>query len=663
MDVNKENFEKNCCWHFARQLGGSDSGPNEAMGENFKKTPYASLVREAIQNSLDAVDDESIPVTVCFQFKEISSAKFPRFFELKENVDGCLRYYKDNQNAKDKYGPMADYLQYFISHDAAMPYLTVSDSNTKGMDYIEGDTNCPFYAFVQSVGVTSKGGTSAGGSFGFGKAAYFGVSKISTILVSTKTKQEKYFFEGISSLCTHEKDGVKRMAVGYYDNNNGRPIVSEKNIPNRFLRKGGAGTDIYIMGIDTAFKEDIMTEMLYAVLRNFWLSIYKNKLIVRIEEVTKEKSIRNEITRDNLADWIERKFMDLVDTNNRSTYNPRPYFDAVRFANTRNEYRLFEKCLPVLGQVHFYTFRNKDANDRISYMRAPLMLIYAKKYQMNYGSYGVFVCDDSRGNEILRKLENPAHNEWNENNWQLNGKTVPTAKEAIKERDVFIKECVSELFKTEGNAILKIAGLENYLYIPTAMEEDDEENMLDETESQEDENNSFLSVQSELSSSRMKQPQQSPSMGKVLMERKVKARVSSDGNLYSGHSGKASLIKGGGAGSRKLDMRNVLDEKGKPGSYAEPIFVKYRTFAQRRNEFVQHHIIVYSDVEVENGKISLVIAGEQEDDKINIIYTNKGKAYQNVISHLHFITGRNEIIVRLSDNMKHAIKLEVYESK
>ena len=157
MDVNKENFEKNCCWHFARQLGGSDSGPNEAMGENFKKTPYASLVREAIQNSLDAVDDESIPVTVCFQFKEISSAKFPRFFELKENVDGCLRYYKDNQNAKDKYGPMADYLQYFISHDAAMPYLTVSDSNTKGMDYIEGDTNCPFYAFVQSVGVTSKG--------------------------------------------------------------------------------------------------------------------------------------------------------------------------------------------------------------------------------------------------------------------------------------------------------------------------------------------------------------------------------------------------------------------------------------------------------------------------------------------------------------------------
>ena len=259
-------------------------------------------------------------------------------------------------------------------------------------------------------------------------------------------------------------------------------------------------------------------------------------------------------------------------------------------------------------------------------------------------------------------MENPAHNEWNENNWQQNGKAVPEAKAAMKERDAFIKECVSELFKTEGNAVLKIAGLENYLYIPTAMEED-EENILNETEHQEDENNSPFSVQSELSSSKMKQPQLSPSVGKVLIERKAKARVSSDGNLYSGHSDRASLTKGGGAGSRKLDTRNVLDEKGKSGSYAEPIFVKYRTFAQRKNEAIQHHIIVYSDVEVENGKISLVIAGEQEDDKINIVYTNKGKAYQNVISSLHFMKGRNEIIVRLSDNMKHAIKLEVYESK
>lgn len=657
MDV--ESIEKDCRWHFAEH-SGSEIGPNEAMSENFKKNPYASLIRESIQNSLDAVDNRDKPVTVSFQFKRIRNDRFPNFFKLRKNVDGCLFYYKDNQNAKDKYGPMSEYLGTFLCSETQMAYLAISDFNTKGMDYIKEDTNCPFYAFVQSIGVTSKGTTSAGGSFGFGKAAYFGVSQISTILVSTKTTEGKCFFEGISSLCTHRVDGVKRTAVGYYDNNGGKPIEDIERIPRRFLREGTAGTDICIMGIDDSYEESIINEMADAILRNFWLSIYKNKLIVRIED--KEKGIKKEILSDNLANLIEKRFTELIDTNNRSTYNPRPYFDAVRFAGISAEYRLFEASLPILGRVHFYTFKFKEANDRISYMRAPLMLIYAKKYQTNNGFYGVFVCDDEQGNEVLRRMENPAHDEWKENNWQRKGKTVQEAKDAAKELDAFIRDCVSVLFKTEGSSILKIVDLENYLYIPTALEED--ENHLDDDVNQNkmDEDVSF-SPKSNLASERIQIPQTSSFIGKVLVERKTRAVVSSVGDLYSGHSDKKSQTKGGGAGSRKLDMRNIPDEKGKSGSYAESIFVRYRTFAQRSYEGMQHHIIVHSDDEVQNGKISLVIAGEQNDDKINIVYTNKGEAYQNVISRLHLVRGKNEIIVRLSDNMKHAIKLEVYESK
>ena len=39
-------------WTFSeRSETGSDVGFNEPMSENFKKRPYASLIREAIQNS------------------------------------------------------------------------------------------------------------------------------------------------------------------------------------------------------------------------------------------------------------------------------------------------------------------------------------------------------------------------------------------------------------------------------------------------------------------------------------------------------------------------------------------------------------------------------------------------------------------------------------
>lgn len=47
------NLELNCIWHFAKQLGGREDGPNDPMQDNFKKNPYASLIRESIQNSLD----------------------------------------------------------------------------------------------------------------------------------------------------------------------------------------------------------------------------------------------------------------------------------------------------------------------------------------------------------------------------------------------------------------------------------------------------------------------------------------------------------------------------------------------------------------------------------------------------------------------------------
>ena len=59
--------ELECKWHFAQSTGGIDQGPNEAMSELFKKEPYESLVRESIQNSLDAVLDKRQPVHVVFR--------------------------------------------------------------------------------------------------------------------------------------------------------------------------------------------------------------------------------------------------------------------------------------------------------------------------------------------------------------------------------------------------------------------------------------------------------------------------------------------------------------------------------------------------------------------------------------------------------------------
>jgi hypothetical protein len=84
---------------------------------------------------------------------------------------------------KKVYQPMLDTFPQNDGLKQAIPYLRVADYNTKGMTYSENDTKSTFYAFVKAIGVTVKDETGArGGSFGYGKAAYYKMSPFSTVL-------------------------------------------------------------------------------------------------------------------------------------------------------------------------------------------------------------------------------------------------------------------------------------------------------------------------------------------------------------------------------------------------------------------------------------------------------------------------------------------------
>lgn len=64
------NKEQNCKWHFDPQAKGNEKGPNNPTALTFKGTKYHSLIKETIQNSLDAVEDKTQPVTVSFDYRE-----------------------------------------------------------------------------------------------------------------------------------------------------------------------------------------------------------------------------------------------------------------------------------------------------------------------------------------------------------------------------------------------------------------------------------------------------------------------------------------------------------------------------------------------------------------------------------------------------------------
>lgn len=650
--------ELDCKWHFANQLGGRDDGPNDPMKENFKKTPYASLIRESIQNSLDAVDDDTKPMRMEFKISKMTSKNFTNFFELEKHIEGCIRFYT---SAYDTYEPMLRYLQEARAK-ADLSYIKISDFNTVGMDYHPNDRETAFYGFVRSAGVSNKTSVNAGGSFGFGKAAYFYISPIRTIMVSTLTKDGKHYFEGVSSLCTHfDKDNNKCVSVGYYDNNNGLPIEDKERIPIRFRREE-TGTGIYIMGVDIASesdKEAIYREMITAVLQNFWMAIYHGKLVVTVGDV--------DITKDSIIQLVEEYFTDIHDTNrNPNKYNPRPYLEAVAKANVDKNHVHYEEELPILGKVHFYGFKIKDGSSRIAWLRSPRMVVKYGSTPTSVGFYGVFFCGNNVGDAILRKIENPAHNEWAAANWKdEKGRTIKLGKEAISEFRDFISRCIDKLSERTNREVLNIRGLDQYLYIPTAVEDDEDEYVTESliSEPTGDFKDDGTSITTDGSTVGSPMSKQNDYIGKVIVGTRTTAKEASKGELLSGKGKRSGKSPGAGVGHEKINRRNKPEEDGTEGSYAYELPVKYRTFAQKTKGKYVHKIIIHSDYDVENGRIDLLVGSDQSDEAIKIVSSSKGSVNGNSISGLRIKIGKNALDITFADDMPHAIKLDAYEIK
>lgn len=651
--------ESDCKWHFAPQLGGREDGPNDPMSESFKKTPYASLIRESIQNSLDVPLDKSQPVKMDFAISSIDPRNFSNFFDLRNHIKGCIDYYTNNDDAKSTYQPMVEYFDN-LGMSGRIHYIKVSDYNTTGMSYEKDNTELPFYAFVRAAGVSSKNDKTAGGAFGYGKAAYFYISPIRTVLVSTKTQSGDNFFEGVSSLCTHIKHGVagKLVSVGYYDNNNGEPVSDYTRIPSRF-RRDDSGTDIFILGIDASDREAIFKEMKMAVLVNFWMAIYSNRLEVKIGDML--------INSENIVNLMVEAFPDKLDNAPREKdHNPRPYLDAVVNKGVDNHHIYIERNIPVVGKVSFYALKNKQAIDRIVYMRSPYMLVKTKRTKSSNGFFGVFICEDERGNEILRKTENPAHNEWAASNWRVNGKRVSEGAKAIKEIETFIIDVMEEMFSSKNKEVQNIQGLEDFLYIPTAIDEysDESESLIGDVVDQRDDEGNALST--DLAELESKPVSDTTSVGKVLIESSTDGGDrNSSGGVLSGHGTRKKKTRGGGGvTSRDIDSRFEEGGTSTEGTFLTEVPVRYRAFAQMEGSRVSHTIIIHSDYEFSNGRIDLLVGGEQSNDSVAIKSCSAGgQIHNNSISGLHIFKGKNIITVKFADNMKHAIKLDTYELK
>lgn len=652
--------EKECIWTFAKMSENSYGfGFQEAMGENFKKVPYVSLVRESIQNSLDACIDDKTPVEVSFTFTEVPKSKYQGFYKLREHVMACKR--TDPSNALK----IDEMLKFFDEPiDDSLHFLKVSDYNTKGMNYEHHNFKAPFNAFVRSAGNSSKSSQNAGGSFGFGKAAYFNISPIKTLLISTVTDKCDSFFEGVTMLSSHVIANEMYSHVGYYDNHDGNQPSGYNEMPDDFRREEN-GTDIYIVinPLGEENKVKVVDEMIQAVLRNFWLSIYENKLKVKVEE--------NLIDSNTLDRWMKHYYEGMEDDVSASSkyfaerYIPFHYYDAVKNANMDDAHILKMANIDIIGNVRLYIKRHKNAKDKILCMRMPRMLIQSKAQSTQYGYYGVFVCDDKEGDCLLTKLENPAHNEWLSTNWKENGQNSQMGKAVISSLNTFIKSTITELFKLDTEEGLVINNLDDYIVNTGMINNRKDSNPFSSRISKS--RGMKLNTQA---SENLSKPELKNTLGQITHIVEGGTILSDNINDILGGNIKKTRGKGGGT-TGGVGAKPIIRQKPfakKKGNHTEVIPVKFRVIATKEIFGNYHRLIIESGNDYENCFVIIKVCGIDNDSNLplsdvegcnGIIGGNKG----NIIKNLSLHKGKNEIKIKFVDNLIHGLNLVAYETK
>lgn len=620
-------------WVFAPTGGGDETGVNDPVTTTFKGDISYHLARESIQNIIDAHDStQKGPVIAEFDLIDRKPEQLYLTEKLVEVLIGCRNYDRTNKDAVNFYNVALLRIQnkHFIKA------LRIRDYNTVGLTGDDDDREGNYHLLMKVVGGSSKSGNK-GGSFGLGKGAYYAASSFRTIFVSSKYGNDKYVFQGKARLSSYmdPKTSEPMQGNGSFGLPKQKPIRDMSMIPHMFQRDE-MGTDFYIIGFDEG---EWQTQMIKSILNHFWYTISRGHLEVKVQNQT--------INRTNLELLLKKYFDESLQDKIKSP-NPWPYYLA--FAS--NDHQVFDADLPVLGKVKLYVLMRENFPQRIVYMRQTGMVIQ-KKDKGSVNAYAaVFVCEDDEGNLILRKMENPEHNEWNKEN-ALESIYAKKAELAEKELRDFVSDSIDSLTASQTPTSIRIGGLEEYLFLPGDQDSGSSDagysgEPLDET--------------SEKETGNLMNKTSDESLNPIPMIRKVnpiKERITTgkpggdfpiiEGNGGGGHGGGGSE----GKGNKKVIVLNN---------------VKFRSFASRNSSGGFTHVVILKGPKQKKCFIEIKAGTDDSFDSVDIKAAKTSenlplKVSKNFINDVQIGgSGTAKLYVDFASDEKYSLNITAYEN-
>ena len=400
-------------WHFPSTDHGEEDWWNHSGLSHFDGAPLVSLARETIQNSIDARALDPGPVHVSFDLHSVGVSELG-LAELADVVDRCRALVtsseddQDDQKTRDKLDRAATVLC-----DPQIALLRIADFHTKGLH--SGHWN----ALLRETGRSVHDDPGAGGSFGIGKYAPYVVSPLRTVYYWSRFDRDGSaveLFQGKSVLMSHDDEsGDRRRGIGFFGAKPHAKELSGDNVPSAIqsveANRSDNGTSLWIAGFPAT--DGWQRRMASSVIENFFCAIAEGDLAVAIEpEEGSHEDWQVQINADTLDTWFEylHQTADERPLEDDSLSDARIFVDLLRGSAEPVEWTDSD-----FGTCRLWIGLGEGYPSKIGLIRKTGMLITSNQEQLtifrNLEEFAA-ICQirDAKGNELLRKMENPEHN-------------------------------------------------------------------------------------------------------------------------------------------------------------------------------------------------------------------------------------------------------------
>ena len=390
-------------WKFEEYAQDSviSNSQSEKQTREIQKTKV--LIRETVQNSLDAVFDKEKPTEIKISYRNIKFKDIFKYFKtLIPHLEECGIKGKE-----------------LLKLGTEIKFLIIEDFNTKGL---EDERKQDFF---KKDNLRTEKNSKDGGSHGIGKIVFSASSKIKTFFAFSIFKENgelQNCFKGKSNLESHFLIKKGYREYGFLEN-----LENEDQLKDLlFQRKNETGLSVAIPFYDN---EEITTQKIKdAFLKEYYLPLIKDelKIIVDDKEITKNEIISQKV--DLAKKYIgssdeETIFIEKLDYKKK---------DGILIKNEDEIISLLEDGKSIFikfnltieyqpyndedkeGNLILLIQKNKnDEKEPFDFWRDNNLIREASKRQSSSNEYFIIILiEDNPLSYLLRDLENVAHTKW-----------------------------------------------------------------------------------------------------------------------------------------------------------------------------------------------------------------------------------------------------------